>query len=184
MTPPIRPITRGARLRQAAILGVGALLLQLWVGVDGARLPFYWTPGLIGAVYTAAAVSGGRRGSYWPTGLVLLGWGATVVYLAKARPDLDGAGAYAFGIGLGVTLAAVAERLGARVDLLAVGVTAMGAGAVLALTTKVESLDDATTYAAAIALVAVANLAFAARPGRDGRSAPDAPMDRRAEAAV
>ncbi len=146
-TPAIRRVSRGVRLRQAAILGFGAVLLQLWVGRDAARLSFSWTPLLIGVTYTVAAVSGGRRGSYWPTGLVLLGWGAAVVAFSEVRPDLDGSGVYAFGIGLGVTLAAVAERLGARVDLLAVGVTAMAAGAVLALAVRVESLDDATTYA-------------------------------------
>lgn len=164
MNPPIRAISREARLRHAAILAVGAVLLQLLIGADGAPLEFYWLPGLIGAIYCVAAVTGGRDGSFWATGLVLLGWGATVVWLAEVKPDVDGSGAYAFGMGLGVTLAAIAARAGARVDFLAAGVTALIAGAVFMLSGRVDAFGDASTFAILLAIVAVANALFAARP--------------------
>jgi len=56
---------------------VGAILLVLVVGEDPSR--FDLVPGSLGLVYLAAALSGGRRGSYWATALVLVGFGTAVV---------------------------------------------------------------------------------------------------------
>ena len=38
------------------------------------------TPLGIGLVYLLAAAVGGRRGGYWATATVLVGWGAAVVW--------------------------------------------------------------------------------------------------------
>jgi len=164
MNTPIRPITRQARLVHAAIFIVGAILLQILIGADGAPLAFYWLPGMIGAIYCVAALSGGRGGSFWATGLVLLGWGATVVWLMEVKPDVEGSGAYAFGMGLGVTLAAIAARAGYKVDFLAAGVTALAVGAVFMLSGRVDAFADASTFALLLAIVAIANAVFAAFP--------------------
>ncbi len=173
MKTPIRPVSRQARLTHAVILGLGALALQVLIGADGAPLRFYWLPGSIGVIYLVAALSGGRQGSFWATALVLLGWGAVVVWLGEVRPDVETGGAYAFGIGLGVTLAAIAARLGCRVDPLAAGVTALAAGAVFMLSGRVDAFADASWFALALALVALTNLALAVRaPSRPELAGP------------
>ena len=53
--------------------------------VGAAEDRFYLTPLGLGLIYLAAAVLGGRRGGYWATTVVLLGWGAAV--LLGARRD-------------------------------------------------------------------------------------------------
>lgn len=151
------------------------MLVQSLIGAEGAPLEFWWTPGIIGAVYCAAAVSGGRwEGSYWSTGPVLLGSGALVIWLNEAHPDVAAASAHAFGMGIGVTLAALAGRAGARVDFLSAGLTAVAAGLVFMLTGRVHAFDDATTFAVLLGIIAIANLGFAARPAPVSVAADDA----------
>lgn len=163
MPTAIRTMDRSVRIRQGVILLVGALALQLLAGSDDPRLDFYWTPAIIGATYTLAAISGGRDGSYWSTGPVVLGWGATVVWLNEARPDVFASSAYAFGMGLGVLLSALAGRAGARIDPVAIGATATITGFIFMLDRRVEQIGDSTTFAISLAVVGAANLAFAAR---------------------
>ncbi|MEJ7714534.1 MAG: hypothetical protein WKF40_02020 [Thermoleophilaceae bacterium] len=69
---------------QGALLGGGALVLALTAGAD--RLPFYWTPLILGLSYLVAAIVDGPRGGYWATALGLTGWGLAVVYMGEVRP--------------------------------------------------------------------------------------------------
>lgn len=144
------------RMRQGVSLIAGAVVLELLVG--GGEIEFWWTPLLIGLAYLAAALSGGRDGSYWATAPVLVGWGAVVVWLNEARPDVFAPAAHAFGMGLGVLLAAAAARAGQRVDLLGVGLTATAAGLVFMLEREVDAFGDATTFAVALVAVGLVNL--------------------------
>lgn len=149
------------RVSQGAILVAGGLLLEVLVGRG--ELAFWWTPLLIGLAYLAAALSGGRNGSYWATAPVLVGWGAVVVWLNEAQPDVFAPAAHAFGMGLGVLLAAGAARAGRRVDLLGAGLTATAAGLVFMLEREVDPFGDATTFAVALAAVGAFNLLLAAK---------------------
>lgn len=65
------------RLLQGAIFMIGAVALAVLVG--GGALSFSWTPALLGAIYLAAALAGGRDGGHWSTACVLLGWGTAVL---------------------------------------------------------------------------------------------------------
>ncbi len=77
---------RRARARAAGRPGVLAVLLDAADSRDH-------LPGL---------AAGGRRGSYWATACVLMGWGLAVVYVGATKPtDIDPAGAYLVGAGLG-----------------------------------------------------------------------------------
>jgi len=66
------------RLRQGCAMLGGALVFAVIVGPGPDR--FYLTPLGIGLVYLLAAAVGGRRGGYWATATVLVGWGAAVVW--------------------------------------------------------------------------------------------------------
>jgi len=94
---------------------------------------------------------------------VLVGWGAVVVWLNESQPDVFAPAAHAFGMGLGVLLAAAAARAGRRVDLLGAGLTATAAGLVFMLEREVGAFGDATTFAVALVAVGVLNLALAAK---------------------
>jgi len=144
------------RLRQGGALLVGALVLALLLGDDPRR--FFYVPIGLGAVYLLAALAGGRRGSYWATATVLLGWGAAVVLVREARPDLDTAGLYLLGTGLGVVAGLLLARRGLAVDPLGLAGTAVLAGAVLALAPQVSALTDARTFTLAVGLVGLVNV--------------------------
>ncbi len=161
MHQPIRSIDRTHRLIHAGIFLAGAVLLQLLVGTDDPQVGFYWTPLLLGIIYTVAALSGGRRGSYWSTGPVLLGWGGVVVWLNEARPDVFASSAYSFGMGLGVLLAGLLLRLGFRVDFISVGATATIAGLIFMFDRTVEFIGDGTTFTVSLAVIAAGNALFA-----------------------
>ena len=155
----------GTRLAQAVALLGGAAFLALVVAPDGAR--FYWTPLTIGLAYLAAAAAGGRDGGHWATACALTGWGAAVVLAGAAKPDLDVSGLYLAGAGLGAAAGLALRRAGFGVDPLGIALTIAASGLVLAFTTKGKGvLDDARTYAVALALVAVVNLALAAQQSR------------------
>jgi len=154
--------TPQTRLLQASALLAGAVVLVAVVAPDGAR--FYWTPLIIGLAYLAAAAVGGRHGGHWASACALTGWGAAVVLAGAAKPDLDVAGLYLAGAGLGAVAGLALRRAGFGVDPLGIALTITAAGLVLAFTTKGQGvLDDARTYAAALALVAVVNVALAVR---------------------
>jgi len=168
---PIR--SPGSRLVQGLLLSGGAVLLAVTAGAD--RIPFYWTPLILGLTYLVAAMVGGSRGGYWATALGLTGWGLAVVYLAKVRPpDVDPAGAYLVGVGLAGVAAAVLRGRGLLISELGFAATVAAAGLTLALTSRASgTLDDATTYAIALGVVGVFNVAGGAyQKARGGPPAP------------
>jgi hypothetical protein len=153
----------GVRLNQAVLLLAGALFLVFVVAPDDDR--FYWTPLAIGLAYLGAAIVGGRDGGHWATACALTGWGAAVVLAGAARPDLDVSGLYLTGAGLGAVAGLLLQRAGFSVNPMGLAVVITGGGLALALTTQAPGLlDDARTYAALLAAVAVTNIALAVAP--------------------
>lgn len=160
-----RGSTRGGkpgaiRLRQGIVLLVGAV--ALYVLVRG-PLDFFWTPFIIGLTYLAAALVGGRRGGHWPTALVLVGWGAAVLARQRGLVDVDTAGAYLVGAGLGALAAAMVDRAGFDADPMGVAATVVATGLLLALTARFELLARVETYAVALAAVGLVNVLMALR---------------------
>jgi len=151
--------TPANRVIQGALLGGGALILALTAGAD--RLPFYWTPLILGLFYLGAAIVDGPRGGYWATALGLTGWGLAVVYIGEVRPpDIDPAGAYLVGAGLAGVAAALLNGRGFVISPLGLAATIAAGGLVLALTPRAAgTLDDATTYAIALGVIGVLNMA-------------------------
>ena len=161
------------RVQQAVLLLAGGLFLMIAVVPEDTR--FYWTPLTLALAFLGAAIVGGRHGGHWAIACALTGWGTAVVYAGAVRPDLDTSGLYLAGAGLGVTAGLLLQRAGFDVDALGLAVTVLAAGLVLALTTQAAGvLDDARTYAAALAAVAVTNIALAARDVLAGRRSPAA----------
>ena len=160
----ITDTTKSVRIRQALLLLAGALALELLVAQGSLR--FYWTPLILGITYLAAAAAGGRRGSYWATACVLVGWGLAVVYVGATKPtDIDTAGAYLVGAGLGAVAGTLLARRRFDVSPLGLGATAAAAGLILAISPRApELLYDARTFALAIAAVGLVNLALAVKP--------------------
>jgi len=154
------------RLRQGFVLLLGAIVFSLVVGSGPDT--FYWTPLGIGLVYLASAVAGGRTGGYWAGALVLVGWGAAVAYARQASPDVDIAGLYLAGAGIGVCLAIAAQRLGVKADALGAALTMVVAGAILAFAGAVPELTDARTYALFVGAVGLVNIAWALLADRAG----------------
>lgn len=147
------------RLRQGLVLLVGALVFALLVGAGPDT--FYWTPLGIGLVYLAAAAAGGREGGYWAGALVLCGWGAAVVYARQSRPDLDIAGLYLAGAGIGASLAIAARRAGIRADPLGATLAIVLAGMILAFSGTADELTEARTYALLVGAIGLINVAWA-----------------------
>lgn len=164
-------IPAAQRVRHGVLLIGGAVMLEALVARG--PLEFFWTPLLLGIAYLAAALAGGRHGSYWATAPILVGWGGVVVWLNELRPDVSGPAAYAFGMGLGVLLAGMAARAGQRVEVLGCGVTAAAAGLAFMLEPQVDALGQATTYAEVLVVVGLANLVFAAVEVRRGKPGAD-----------
>ncbi len=164
--PMITDTAKSVRLRQALLLLAGALALELLVAHGSLR--FYWTPLILGITYLAAAAAGGRRGSYWATACVLMGWGLAVVYVGETKPtDIDPAGAYLVGAGLGAVAGTILARQHFDVSPLGLGATAAAAGLILAISPRApDLLYDARTFALVIAAVGLVNLALAVRPDR------------------
>ncbi len=124
---------------------------------------FYWTPLTVGLVYLAGAISGGPKGSYWATAVVLVGWGAAVVVVRQLNPALDTSGLYLAGAGLGATAGIVLARRGFAVDPLGMTMTVVVAGALLAVEQHYSSvLGDARSYAVLLGAVGLVNLLIAA----------------------
>lgn len=147
------------RLRQGMVLLVGSLVFALLVGAGPET--FYWTPLGIGLVYLAAAAAGGREGGYWAGALVLCGWGAAVVYARQGRPDLDIAGLYLAGAGVGASLAIAARRIGVRADPLGAALAIVLAGVILALSGEAAQLTEARTYALLVGAIGLINVVWA-----------------------
>ena len=150
------------RVAQAITFLSGALALNVAVAPNDRR--FYWTPLVVGLAYLAAAAVGGRRGGHWATACVLVGWGAAVVFAGAARPDLDIAGLYMAGAGLGAVAGLLLRRAGIDADPLGMAVAITAGGLILTFAAQAPSvLEEARTYAALLVLVALVNLALAAR---------------------
>jgi hypothetical protein len=147
------------RLLQAGAFLLGALALETLV--ERGSTPFYWTPLIIGLSYLGAAILGGRTGGHWPTACVLVGWGAVVAWAGRTRPEgVDLAGAYLAGGGAGVIVAGVLLRRGFKIDVTGLGAAAVGAGLVLALASRHDGLVEARTFAIALAVLALVNVAL------------------------
>jgi hypothetical protein len=147
------------RLRQGAVLVAGAVVLALVVG-DGLDR-FWMVPLIVGLTYLLAAAAGGPRGGYWATACVLVGWGAGVAWAIEGRPDLDPAGLYLAGAGLGALAGALLARRGFAVDPLGLAATVAFAGVFLALSARwPDVFRDARTYAALVGAVGVLNVAM------------------------
>ena len=147
------------RLLQAGAFLLGALALEALV--ERGSTPFYWVPLIIGLSYLGAAIVGGRTGGHWPTACVLLGWGAVVAWAGQTRPErVDLAGAYLAGGGAGVLVAGLLLRRGFKVDVIGLGAAAVGAGLVLALASRHAGLVEARTFAIALAVLALVNVAL------------------------
>lgn len=155
---PSRPAD--LRLRQGAALLAGALLMLLVLGDDGAK--FFYVPLSLGLIYLAAAALGGRQGGYWATAVVLLAWGATVVFAREARPDVEIAGLYLAGVGAGALLGALLARRGFAVDPVGVAGTILAAGLILAFSGQVDAFVEARTFALLVGAVGLFNIVLGA----------------------
>lgn len=163
------PKAAGVRVSQAVVLLAGAVFLVAIVAPDDRR--FYWTPLAIGLTYLGAAIVGGRRGGHWATACALTGWGAAVVFAGATRPDLDFSGLYLAGAGAGAVAGLLLQRAGIPVSAMGMALTIAIGGLILAFTTKAAGvLGDARFYAAALAVVAVTNLALAVWPSSNRQS--------------
>lgn len=158
---PVNAKPPAVRIRQALAFLAGAVVLAFVAAPDPGD--FYRTPFTLGVVYLVAAMLGGRRGGHWSTACVLVGWGLGVIVSTQGVLDVGPAPAYLAGAGLGALAAAGLERAGFDTDLLGVAATIALAGVIFGLSADVNLLDQAETYAAAIALVGTANLALALR---------------------
>lgn len=151
---------REVRIRQGLALLAGALVLELLVGVGPLR--FYWMPLILGLSYLAAAAAGGRAGGHWATACVLTGWGVSVVAVGLAQPqDVDVAGAYLLGAGAGAAAGSLLTQRGFALSQSGLAVTIAGAGLILALSPRSEALTEPRTYALAIGVVGLFNVALA-----------------------
>lgn len=137
------------------------------------RIDFYWTPLILGLSYLVAAIVDGPRGGYWATALGLTAWGLAVAFMGEVRPEnVDVAGAYLAGVGLAGVLAAVLRARGFVISEAGLAATVAASGLILALSPKADALTDATTFAIALGLVGVLNLAGGAYSLASGRAGP------------
>lgn len=159
--PTVPTRARPARLRQGAVLLLGAIAITLLIGASPTG--FFWTPLAVGLVYLAAALCGGPTGSYWASAVVLVGWGAAVVVVRQLGPNLDTSGLYLVGAGAGASIGLVLARRGFAVSPLGMTLTIMVGGGLLAFEEHLTSvLGDARFYALFLGLVGVVNLVLGA----------------------
>ena len=130
--------------------------------VGAERVSFFWTPLILGVTYGLAATVDGPRGGYWATALGLTGWGLAVVVMGEIRPErIDPAGAYLVGAGLASVAAVALRGRGFHVSEVGLAATITAGGLLLAVSSRApDTLADATTYAVALGLVAVVNVAY------------------------
>jgi hypothetical protein len=157
--------TAAVRINRAILLLAGAAFLIVMVVPDDDR--FYWTPLVLGLSFLAAAAAGPRTSGPWAPACVLVGWGAAVIFVRLAEPDLDTSGVYLAGAGAGVLAGTELARRGFAVDHTTLAATLIIAGALLALSTEAGIFADAWTYAALLGALAVAQFVLAARRKED-----------------
>jgi hypothetical protein len=153
--------TPAVRVNRAVLLLAGAAFLIVMVAPDDDR--FYWTPLALGLSLLAAAAAGPRTSGPWGPACVLVGWGAAVVFVRLAEPDLDTSGVYLAGAGAGVMAGTELARRGFAVDHTTLAATLVLGGALLALSTVADVFADARTYAGLLGALAVAQFVLAAR---------------------
>jgi hypothetical protein len=162
--PPISTTSRALRIRQGVILIIGAIVIALAIG--GSHSGFYWTP-----------LSLGPRGSYWATAVVLVGWGTAVVIVRQFSPDLDTAGLYLLGAGVGATVGMVLAGHGFAVSPIGMALTVAVGGLVLSVEPRDSALlGDARFYALLIGVVGAVNLLMATVDDNDGARATRRPQ--------
>lgn len=95
-----------------------------------------------------------------------MGWGLAVVYVGATKPtDIDTAGAYLVGAGIGAVAGAILARRHFDVSPLGLGATVAAAGLILAISPHApDLLYDARTFALVVGAVGLVNLALAVRP--------------------
>jgi hypothetical protein len=152
---------RALRINRAILLLAGGVFLTVMVAPDDDR--FYWTPLVLGLSFLAAAAVGPRTSGPWAPACALVGWGAAVVFVRLAEPELDTSGVYLVGAGAGVMIGVELARRGFASDPTTLAATVVIAGALLALSTTAGIFADARTYAAFLGALAVAQLILAAR---------------------
>jgi len=84
------------------------------------------------------------------------------------RPDVDIAGLYLAGAGIGASVAISLQRLGVKADALGAALTVAVAGAILAFSDALPELTDAGTYAEFVGAVGLVNVAWALLEDRSG----------------
>lgn len=147
---------------RAAVLAAGAVAVYLLL--DSGTSPFGQVPLLVGVVYLAAAVAGGRGGALWAPGFVVTGWGVANVALAEPRlePVLRGAesAAHMTGIGLGVLALAALSRAGVRATTGSIGLAVLLSGLLFVAQRAQgwEPLNSPTGYSALLLLYAAGEL--------------------------
>ncbi|MCW2607809.1 MAG: hypothetical protein JWO60_2502 [Frankiales bacterium] len=147
---------------RAVVLAVGAVAVYLLL--DGGTASFGQVPLLVGLVYLAAAVVGGRDGALWAPGCVVTGWGLANVALAEPslEPLLRGAEspAHMTGIGLGILALGGLARAGVRTTTASVGLAVLLSGLIFVgqRAQGWELLNSPTGYAALLLVYAVAEL--------------------------
>jgi len=154
-----RGLEMTSRRRQGAVLLAGAAVTYVLLGPAG--LGFHWTPLVIGLAYLAAALAGGRRGSYWSTAVVLSVFGLGPVAIFALEVDVTQAAAYTVCLGLAVLLAAQLAERGWAISATAVGAVILALGVVYALQPEVELVEEPAVYAVALAVVGALRLARA-----------------------
>jgi hypothetical protein len=152
-------------INRAILLLAGAAFLIVMVVPDDDR--FYWTPLVLGLSFLAAAAAGPRTSGPWAPACVLVGWGAAVVFVRLAEPDLDTSGVYLAGAGAGVMAGTELARRGFAVDPTTLAATLVIGGALLALSTVAGIFVDARAYAALLGSLAVAQFVRAVRRKED-----------------
>lgn len=148
---------------QGLVLLAGAAVTLALLSEGGAGLGFHWTPFVLGAVYLAAALVGGRRGSYWATGVTLAVFGLGPVARFTFHADVSAASLDVIALGLAVLGADALRRRGVAISQLAVGATILALGVVFAAQTHLGVIERPGLYAALLAVVGALRLALGRR---------------------
>jgi hypothetical protein len=163
-----RPVDR----LQGGVLLIGAVVFYLLLAADGADVGFHWTPLVLGGVYLAAALLGGRSGSYWSTAVALVGFGLGPVAYYEYHADFSAGSLYVVAIGLAVLATEGLMRARFAVTTGAVGATILAAGILFAEQTHLDVITDPKLYAGLLAAVGVVRVVTGQRipPARSSRS--------------
>ncbi len=115
------------RITHGLVLILGAIVLAVLVQPIGSR-PFYWVPLVTGLTYLLAAAVGGRTAALWAPGLVVTTWGIAVILILGRTVDVDFAAATVTALGAGATLAVLLQRAGFAVSALGIALSVLLAG--------------------------------------------------------